>query len=93
VSHDAAPGLIGSRVPRVELGRLLRGGGRYVGDITLPRMLHACFVRSPYAHAKIIAIDVTSAQACPGVQAVFTGADLNQCCAPFDGVAHHRTGH
>ena len=86
-------GLIGSRLPRIELGRLLRGGGRYVGDITLPRMLHACFVRSPYPHATIGAIGTEAASGCPGVHGVFTGAELQACSAPFDGVAHHRKGH
>ena len=44
---------IGARIPRRELKRLLSGHGRYIDDIKLPRMLHACFVRSPHPHAKV----------------------------------------
>ena len=52
---------IGARIPRRELKRLLSGHGRYIDDIKLPRMLHACFVRSPHPHAKVISIDKDSA--------------------------------
>ena len=45
---------IGARIPRRELKRLLSGHGRYIDDIKLPRMLHACFVRSPHPHAKLV---------------------------------------
>jgi carbon-monoxide dehydrogenase large subunit len=44
---------IGERIPRADSKRLMRGRGRYIGDIVLPRMLHLAFVRSPYAHAKV----------------------------------------
>ena len=67
----------GTRVPRVEDARLLTGHGTYVDDITRPGMLHACFVRSPFAHARINGIDTSAALALPGVHAVFTAADLN----------------
>ncbi len=49
----------------------------FVDDITLPGMLHACFVRSPFARAAIRTIDTSAAAAMPGVHHVFTGADLN----------------
>jgi aerobic carbon-monoxide dehydrogenase large subunit len=84
---------IGARIPRRELQRLLRGHGRYVDDIRLPRMLHICFVRSPYAHAKIASIDMQAAREMPGVTAVLTAADINPLCEPFVGVALHRPGH
>ena len=67
----------GTRVPRIEDARLLTGHGTYVDDIVRPGMLHACFVRSPFAHARINAIDTSAALALPGVHAVFTAADLN----------------
>lgn len=67
----------GTRVPRVEDNRLLTGHGTYVDDVIRPGMLHACFVRSPFAHARIVSIDVSAALALPGVHAVFTAADLN----------------
>jgi xanthine dehydrogenase molybdopterin-binding subunit B len=67
----------GSRVQRVEDARLLTGAGTFVDDIARPGMLHACFVRSPHARARIEAIDCAEALALPGVEAVFTAADLN----------------
>src|SRR6202040_2577894 len=66
---------IGQAVSRFEDPRLVRGGGRYVDDITLPGMAFGHVLRSPHAHAKIRAIDVTAAKAAPGVLAVLTGAD------------------
>ncbi|GAY18096.1 xanthine dehydrogenase family protein molybdopterin-binding subunit [Mycobacterium sp. shizuoka-1] len=67
----------GTRVPRVEDTRLLTGHGTYVDDVMRPGMLHACFVRSPFAHARINSIDASAALALPGVHAVLTAADLN----------------
>jgi aerobic carbon-monoxide dehydrogenase large subunit len=67
----------GSRVHRVEDARLLTGAGTFVDDVTLPGMLHVAFVRSPYARARILAIDTTDATALPGVHAVFVADDLN----------------
>ena len=90
VTHS---GGIGSPVPRLELKRLLSGRGRYLDDIRLPRMLHAHFVRSPHPHARIRSIHVEAARGSPGVEAVFTAADLNPLCTPFIGVALHRPGH
>jgi len=84
---------IGARIPRRELKRLLSGQGRYVDDIKLPRMLHACFVRSPHPHARILSIDTEAAKQAPGVAAVFTASDINPKCEPFVGIALHRPGH
>jgi len=67
---------IGSRTPRREDARLLTGQGRYVDDIEVPGALHACFVRSPHAHARIRAIDLDAAREMPGVVAIFTGKDV-----------------
>jgi carbon-monoxide dehydrogenase large subunit len=67
----------GSRVPRVEDARLLTGHGTYTDDVTLPGTLHAAFVRSPFARARVRAIDTAAALALPGVHAVYTAADLN----------------
>ncbi len=66
----------GARVKRLEDPALLTGRGRFVDDIKLPGTLHACFVRSPHAHARIRAIDSGPATAMPGVHAVLTAADL-----------------
>ncbi|OBJ59401.1 xanthine dehydrogenase family protein molybdopterin-binding subunit [Mycobacterium sp. 1423905.2] len=76
--HEApAPRYAGTRVQRVEDGRLLTGRGGFVDDISRPGMLHACFVRSPFARARINGIDASAALELPGVHAVFTAADLN----------------
>ena len=68
--------LIGRSMPRVEDARLLRGTGRYLDDIALPGLLHAAFVRSPLAHARVRRIDADAARCADGVHAVFTYADL-----------------
>jgi CO/xanthine dehydrogenase Mo-binding subunit len=65
----------GARVQRVEDDRLLRGHGRFTDDID-EGALESVVVRSPYAHARILSIDVTGARAMPGVVAVYTAADL-----------------
>lgn len=66
---------IGQGVPRSEDPRLLRGGGRYVDDVKLPRMAYGVVVRSPYAHANIKGIDTGAALEAPGVLDVITGED------------------
>jgi carbon-monoxide dehydrogenase large subunit len=66
---------IGQGVPRFEDPRLVKGEGRYVGDMTFPGMAIGYVLRSPHAHARIRAIDVSGAKASPGVLAVLTGAD------------------
>jgi carbon-monoxide dehydrogenase large subunit len=67
---------IGQSVARFEDPRLVRGEGRYLGDMALPGQTYMVIVRSPHAHARIRAIDTARAAKAPGVVAVFTGADL-----------------
>ncbi|CAN5231634.1 xanthine dehydrogenase family protein molybdopterin-binding subunit [soil metagenome] len=67
----------GTRMARVEDTRLLTGHGTFVDDIQRPGMLHACFLRSQYAKAKLNGIDTSRALAMPGVHAVLTAEDLN----------------
>lgn len=62
---DRPNSYIGKIVPRPNLDRLMQGRGLYVSDIELPRMAHVVFLRSPYAHAKIIRIDASAANVCP----------------------------
>ena len=69
----------GARVPRLEDPALLTGRGRFVDDIRLAGALHACFVRSPYAHAKVHAIDASAARAMPGVHAVLATMPAQIC--------------
>ena len=67
--------LVGTAVLRKEDGRLLTGRGRYVSDMVLPRMVHAVFVRSPWASAGVRRVDGAAAGAGRGVVAVVDGAD------------------
>ncbi|GIK87014.1 MAG: carbon monoxide dehydrogenase [Betaproteobacteria bacterium] len=68
--------VIGRAVRRKEDARFLTGTGQFTDDVNPPRHTHAYFLRSPHAHARIVAIDASRAKAAPGVVAVFTGADL-----------------
>ncbi len=68
-------GYIGKPVKRREDARFLKGAGRYTDDIKLPKMTHSAFVRSPYAHAKILNIDTAAAKSADGVVAVYTAED------------------
>lgn len=83
---------IGKAEPRADAARLLAGRGRYVDDIQLPRMLHAAFLRSPHAHARIRSLDVTEARGMPGVAAVYTGAEMAAQVMPWVGVLTHLAG-
>lgn len=75
--------MIGERVKRREDLRLLTGSGTYIADIKLPDMLQAAFLRSPYAHAKIVRIDPSRALELRGVVAVLTGAELKERMEPL----------
>ncbi len=66
----------GLPLKRKEDARLLRGGARYLDDLTLPGMLHLGFVRSPHAHARVKSVDVSGALRLAGVTAALTLADL-----------------
>src|SRR5262245_28361441 len=73
----------GARVKRLEDPRLLRGRGRYLDDVVLPRLLAVAFVRSPHAHARVRAIDAAAAGAAEGVVAVVSGAELRETAGPL----------
>ncbi len=73
----------GARIRRLEDPRLLRGQGRYVDDVVLPRMLRVAFVRSPHAHALVDLIDAGAARAVPGVGAVLAAEDLRGEARPL----------
>src|SRR5262245_50407896 len=82
---------------RIEDATLLRGRGRFVDDIALPDLLHACFVRSPVAHARLNRIDASPARAVPGVRAVLPsryprsviGFDRIPLALPVAAIRHH----
>jgi len=89
---DRPNSYIGKSVPRPNAKRLLAGRGRFTDDIQLPRMLHAAFARSPYAHARIVSIDASAARAMPGVRMIATGRDLAELCSPWVGTLQHFKG-
>ncbi|MFM1813953.1 MAG: hypothetical protein RLZ98_648 [Pseudomonadota bacterium] len=76
MAGDMSDRVVGRNVPRIEDPPLIRGTGRYVDDIAVPGMLHAAFVRSPFAHARIGAIDTSMALEMAGVHGVYTLDDL-----------------
>jgi carbon-monoxide dehydrogenase large subunit len=75
--------LVGVSIPRPKAAQLAAGRGRYTDDVRLPGMLHAAFLRSPYAHARIVSSDAVAARALPGVVAVLFAADLLALCKPW----------
>ena len=77
---------VGRTLSRAGAARAVAGRGRYTDDISLPRMLHAAFVRSPHAHARILGIDTTQAKRQPGVVLIMTGAEVaKRCTGPWVG--------
>ena len=75
--------LLGAHVKRKEDPRLITGASQYVSDVALPGLLHAAFVRSPHAHARVRGIDASDAKARPGVVAVVTGPELQSHYMPI----------
>ncbi|HXF34506.1 MAG TPA: hypothetical protein VN603_08040, partial [Candidatus Acidoferrales bacterium] len=67
--------VVGTAVPRVDAVEKTTGAAQYVADISRPGMLHAAVLRSPYARARILGIDVSKAAALEGVQVVMTADD------------------
>ena len=89
---DRPNSYIGRSVPRPNLARLTQGRGQYVSDVTLPRMVHVAFVRSPHAHARIRHIATEAAKKAPCVIAVVPGAELAKVMTPWVGVLTHLKG-
>jgi aerobic carbon-monoxide dehydrogenase large subunit len=89
---SAPAGRIGARAKRADDPRLLTGRGRYVDDVTLPRMVHAAFVRSAHAHARLTRVSLDRARQAPGVVGVLTGDAVARLCKPYRGVLLHYKG-
>ena len=75
--------IFGSGIRRREDPRLITGSATYTDDITLPGMVHAAMLRSPYAHARITGLDTSQAAKAPGVIAVYTGSDIDGALQPM----------
>ena len=83
---DRPNSYVGRALSRSGARRAVAGRGTYTDDISLPRMLHAAFVRSPHAHARIVRIDTSAAERGPGVVKVMTGGEVaKMCTAPWVG--------
>src|SRR5262249_22074401 len=84
VAPVTAPGdrYIGAPRKRVEDRALMTGGGRYVDDISVPGVLHVCFVRSAHGHARIVRLDASAAPHARGVLAVVTATDVKHLGQP-----------
>jgi carbon-monoxide dehydrogenase large subunit len=89
---DRPNSYIGRAVPRPNLARLTQGRAQYVSDVVLPRMAHVAFLRSPYAHARIVRIDRSEAEKAKGVLTVVTGKELSKVISPWVGVLSHLKG-
>ena len=79
---SSAPRFIGRPVARVEDPSLLTGRAEFIDNLSLPRMLHCAILRSPHAHARILAVDTAAAERLPGVVAVVTGEDAKRWTQP-----------
>lgn len=77
------PKLVGQRVKRREDPRLIQGLGTYVDDLKIVGMQHVAFKRSDVAHGRIRSLDTSDAEAMPGVEAVFTGAQIAEFLDPM----------
>jgi carbon-monoxide dehydrogenase large subunit len=89
---DLPNSYIGRSVPRPNVAKLVQGRASYTDDVTLPRLVHAAFLRSPHPHARILRVERDAAMAVPGVLRVFTGADLAEVCDPWVAVLEHLKG-
>ncbi|HEY6303615.1 MAG TPA: xanthine dehydrogenase family protein molybdopterin-binding subunit [Terriglobales bacterium] len=83
MTTSTSTGWVGRSIPRKEENRLLRGRGQFIDDMKMREMAYLRFVRSPYAHARINAIDVCAAQALPGVVCIVTGEEVKAQTQPF----------
>ncbi len=83
---------IGVALPREGSRRLTQGRGQYIDDMTLPRMAHVVFWRSPVAHMRITHIDRNAAQSFPGVIAVVVGTEIAALCKPWVATLAHLAG-
>jgi 2-furoyl-CoA dehydrogenase large subunit len=74
---------VGKSLRRKEDDRLIRGQGLFTDDEQAPGMLHLYILRSPYAHARVLSVDVSAADALPGVVCTLTGREIEELCDPY----------
>ena len=88
-SIDRPNSYIGRSLPRENAKKHLDGGGQFVDDLVLHRMLHVAFLRSPFAHADIKSINVDEAKKSSGVFDVYTAKEIDEFCKPWVGTLGH----
>jgi CO/xanthine dehydrogenase Mo-binding subunit len=93
ITTEDEVGWIGTNVPRKEDQRLVQGEGVFVDDVRRHGMAYVHFVRSPYAHARIVSIDVSKAMEIPGVYGTLTGEEVAAETDPFFQIAPPPGGH
>lgn len=91
-SRPATEGYIGTSVTRPNARRHLEGRGTYVDDISLSRMAHVVYLRSPHAHARIVSIDAEAGRGMPGVIAIVDGRQIAELCTPWVATLAHLPG-
>jgi len=92
IKKNGVQNWVGQALPRKEENRLLRGRGKFADDIKLREMLYLRFVRSPYAHAKIVSVDLSAAKALSGVVCALTGVEIAAQTQPFIEIAPDPAG-
>jgi carbon-monoxide dehydrogenase large subunit len=92
IGRNTQKAYIGSAVVRPNAKRHLEGRGVYVDDLTLPRLAHVVYLRSPLAHARIGAIDAQLARTMPGIIAIVNGKEIAAICTPWTATLAHLAG-
>ena len=83
MSESTAGRLVGKSLPRPQARQFVAGRGRYTDDLRVAGTLHAVFLRSPHAHARIVSIDLDAARKAPGVVAAFDGRAIGEVCSSW----------
>src|SRR3712207_3462384 len=92
-THKADRTWVGKSIRKVEDPKFLRGRGGYIADLVRPGTLHAAVLRSPMAHARVVSIDTSAAEAAPGVHLVLTGAQAAELTGPLPDFGPDPTKH
>ncbi|MSQ71366.1 MAG: xanthine dehydrogenase family protein molybdopterin-binding subunit [Betaproteobacteria bacterium] len=93
MTNSDSESLIGASIRRPKARQLAAGRGRYTDDLRIPGLLHAAFLRSPHAHARIVSVELARARALPGIVAAYQAADLLAVCKPWTTVFKLIPGH
>ena len=93
MEQRVSPGVVGRAIPRSHARRLVAGRGAYADDLRFPRLLHAAFLRSPHARARITRLELSAARASEGVFAAYDAVALATVCKPWQTKLANWPGH